>query len=147
MTAQPKQPPMQWPDVPENILRMLPPVLRAIVRALGINRATRWLKTYGGIYVYLPKYRTSALGLDVDEYTRLLMTLDRHIDAQRRICLPKADKILIMARNAQIRNNRTCSSLSTLARSNNLTRRQIINICNNDDDFIIQTDLFEQNPI
>lgn len=146
MTAQPQQP-MQWPDVPDNILRMFPPILRGIVRALGVLRARSWLCDYGGIIVYLPKCKTAALGLSAEEYARLSEILDRHIDAQRRICLPKADKILIMARNAQIRKDRPFSSLSKMARRNNLTRRQIINICNLDDDQVIQTDLFGQNPI
>lgn len=141
MTTQPTQP-MQWPDVPDAILRTFPPVLRAIVRALGICRAVQWLGDYGGIIIYVPMCKTSALGLSIDEYARLLSTLERHIDSQRRVCLPKADKILIMARNAQIRKDRHCLSLSKLARQNNLTRRHIINICQFDDDDAVQIDLF-----
>lgn len=142
MTAQPKQPPMQWPDVPDNILRMLPPVLRAIVRALGINRATRWLKTYGGIYVYLPKMPTYALDLTKEEIIRMQIALELHVSSKRLVTIPKADKIMAIIRNEQIRADRKRLSLSTLARRNNLTMRHIGNICRQTQDNDPQKDLF-----
>lgn len=142
MTAQPKQPPMQWPDVPDNILRMLPPVLRAIVRALGINRATRWLKTYGGIYIYLPKIPTYALDLTKEEIVRMQIALEPHVSSKRLVTIPKADKIMAIIRNEQIRADRKRLSLSTLARRNNLTMRHIGNICRQTQDNDPQKDLF-----
>ena len=141
MTAQQPQP-MQWPDVPDNILRMLPPVLRAIVRALGVSRATRWLKTYGGIYIYLPKMSTYTLDLTKDELVRMQIALEPHVSSKRIVTIPKADKIMAMIRNDQIRTDRRKFSLSTLARRSNLTMRHISNICRSKRDDDPQKDLF-----
>lgn len=147
MTGQPEQTPLQWPDVPDNILKMLPPVLRAIVRALGISRATCWLKTYGGIYIYLPKIAAYALELTREEIIRMQIALEPHVSAKRIVTIPKADKILAHIRNEQIRADRKNLSLSALARRNNLTTRHIINICNSKPDSVTQAELFEQIPL
>lgn len=140
MTAQ--LPPMQWPEVPDNILKMLPPVLRAIVRALGITRATRWLKTYGGIYIYLPKMSTYTLDLTKEELVRMQIALNPHISSKRIVTIPKADKIMAIIRNQQIRADRRRLSLSCLARRNNLTIRHIGNICRAKQDDDPQKELF-----
>lgn len=129
-----------FPAVDDELLKTLPPVLRAVVRALGFGRAREWLADHGGVNVSIPTYRTQALGLEPDELARLRVTLAPHLDAAGRCWLPKADKLFIRVRDAQIRKDRNYASINTLARRNHLSSRQILNICREDDDR--QFDLF-----
>ncbi len=129
-----------FPAVDEELLKTLPPVLRAVVRALGFGRAREWLSDHGGVNVSIPAYRTQALGLEPDELARLRMTLAPHLDAAGRCWMPKADKLFIRVRDAQIRKDRMHSSINSLARRERLSSRQILNICREDDDR--QYDLF-----
>ncbi|WP_416242755.1 hypothetical protein ACLSSQ_11640 [Azospira sp. APE16] len=129
-----------FPAVDEELLKTLPPVLRAVVRALGFGRAREWLADHGGVNVTIPAFRTIALNLEPDELVRLRATLAPHLDAAGRCCLPKADKLFIRVRDAQIRKDRASTSINTLARRNRLSSRQILNICREDDDR--QFDLF-----
>lgn len=130
----------RFPAVDEELLKTLPPVLRAVVRALGFGRAREWLADHGGVNVSIPAYRTQALGLEPDELARLRVTLTPHLDAAGRCWLPKADKLFIRVRDAQIRKDRNHASINTLARRNQLSSRQILNICREEDDR--QFDLF-----
>jgi hypothetical protein len=129
-----------FPSVDEELLKTLPPVLRAVVQALGFGRSREWLSDHGGVNVSVPTYRTQALGLEPDELARLRKTLAPHLDAAGRCWMPKADKLFIRARDAQIRQDRHKSSINKLARLNNLSSRQILNICREDDER--QFDLF-----
>ena len=129
-----------FPAVDEELLKTLPPVLRAVVRALGFGRAREWLADHGGVNVSIPAYRTQALGLEPDELARLRVTLAPHLDAAGRVWLPKADKLFILVRNAQIRKDKVHTSINALARINRLSSRQILNICREEDDG--QYDLF-----
>lgn len=129
-----------WPYVDADLLKTLPPLLRAVVKALGFGRAQQWLTDYGGVNVNVPQYRTKALDLEPEELDRLRFTLAPHMDQQGRVWMPKADKLFIRSRDAQIRKDRHTRSISALARSNNLSSRQITNICREVDDR--QYDLF-----
>jgi len=117
----------------EDLLGTLPPVLRAVVKALGLARAQEWLHDFGGVSVILPQYKTDALSLTADELQALRATLAPHLDAVGRFWAPKPDKILIRARDAQIRRERHKTSIRVLARRYRLTDRQILNICREDD--------------
>jgi hypothetical protein len=128
------------PPVDVELLKTLPPVLRAVVSALGFTRARHWLAAHGGVNVFIPRYRTTALGLEPDEITRLNATLAPHMDAAGRAWLPKADKLFIRVRDAQIRKERSTASINELARRNNLSSRHIQNICREDENR--QADLF-----
>jgi len=108
-------------------------VLRAIVRALGLRRAQEWLQHFGGVSIILPQYRTDALSLSADELQAMRATLAPHLDAAGRFWAPKVDKILIRARNNQIRRERSNTSIRVLSRRHNLTDRQILNICREDE--------------
>jgi hypothetical protein len=108
---------------------LLPPVLRAIVRALGFARAMEWLGEFGGVNVTLPKHHTTALALSDDELARLRGHLARHLDAAGRLWLPKADRLLRRTRDECIRRQRNNYSVNALARLYRLSSRQIINIC------------------
>jgi len=130
----------KWPYADEELLKSLPPILRAVVKALGFGRAQDWLHIYGGINITVPKYRQQALDLGADELARLRHTLAPHMDATGRVTMPKADKLFIRVRDAQIRKDRHGASISALARRNQLSSRQIINICRETDDR--QYDLF-----
>ncbi|WP_407059076.1 DNA-binding protein [Ralstonia syzygii subsp. celebesensis] len=129
-----------YPAVDEELLKTLPAVLRAVVRALGFGRARDWLTHHGGVNVSIPLYRTQALGLEPDELVRLRAMLAPHLDSDGRCWLPKADKLFIRVRDAQIRRDRGQASINTLARRHHLSSRQILNICREDDDR--QLDLF-----
>jgi Mor family transcriptional regulator len=115
-------------------LRLLPPVLRAVVRALGFSRAAEWLALYGGVNVVVPLFRARAIGLSNEELARLREKLAPHMDAQGRVWLPKADKLMIHARNQSIRHERAHASIRALARRYNLSSRHIVNICRGCDD-------------
>jgi Mor family transcriptional regulator len=121
------------PRVDPQLLAVLPPVLRAVVRALGVARAREWLMQYGGQHAIIPLICTSK-GLSKEEVARLRRELARHMDAAGRVTIPKADKVLIWFRDQQIRNERGRYSLPTLAHRYNLTVRHVMNICREDGD-------------
>jgi Mor family transcriptional regulator len=123
-------------------LPLLPPVLRGVVRALGFARAAEWLALYGGVNIVVPRYRASAIGLSAEELARLRKNLARHLDAQGRIWMPKADKLMIHVRNQVIRHERPHASIRVLARRYNLSSRQIVNICRDIDEVQAQGRLF-----
>lgn len=129
-----------YPVVDEELLGLLPPVVRAIVRALGFARSREFLAAYGGVNRNIPQYKSSGLGLTQEELARLRNTLQPHMDSNDRVWLPKADKLFQITRNAQIRKDRNNASIDKLARQYDLSSRQIVNICREDDDR--QFDLF-----
>ncbi|NOT66372.1 MAG: DNA-binding protein [Methylotenera sp.] len=129
-----------FPSVDEELLKTFPPVIRAVVKALGFARARDFLETHGGVNVHLPQFKSHALGLADDELARLRHTLAGHIDAAGRLWLPKPDKLFIMVRNTQIRHDKKHLSINKLARLNNLSSRHILNICRETDER--QFDLF-----
>nr|VFJ90852.1 MAG: hypothetical protein BECKLFY1418A_GA0070994_101336 [Candidatus Kentron sp. LFY] len=114
--------------------RGLPPVLRAVVRALGFDRASKWLASQGGLDVTLPKYKTRALGLSDAELARLRLELAPHLKAGDRVTLPKPDKLFRRIRNERLRAERTRKTVSALVVSYGLTGRQIRNICREEAD-------------
>lgn len=114
--------------VDEELLKTLPAVLRAVVRALGFDRASAWLKDYGGVNVYIPISTSIALKLNANELQRLRATLAPHMDAAGRCWLPKVDKLYLRVRDAQIRKDLQNESISLLARRYRLSSRQILNI-------------------
>lgn len=132
--------PLVWPAVDDELLKVLPAVLRAVVRALGYARARAWLADHGGVNVHVPARHTPTLGLEPAEHARLAHALAPHLDDNRRVWCPKADKLFQLARNAQIRRDRHQASIATLARRNGLSSRHILNICREGDDR--QADLF-----
>lgn len=130
----------EWPAADDELLKTLPPVLRAVVRALGFGRAREWLNDHGGVNVTLPSCRTYAQGLEPDELARMRVTLAPHTDDAGRCWMPKADKLFIRVRDAHIKQERLKASINTLARRHRLSSRQILNICREGDDR--QFDLF-----
>lgn len=129
-----------WPAVDAELLRTLPPVLVAVVRALGFGRAKSFLVKHGGVNVYVPKLRSAGLGLEREELFRLRETLKCHMDSAGRVWMPKPDKLFIRVRDAQIRKDRLRTSINSLAHQNHLSSRHIQNICREGDDR--QFDLF-----
>lgn len=128
-----------WPSVDIELLKGLPPIHRAVVRALGVGRAGQFLSEFGGVSVHIPKLKPKAFGLDPDELARLRIALAPHIDNETcKIDLPKPDKVFRQARNMQIRKERENASIRTVARAYFLTSRQIKNITREED----QMDLF-----
>lgn len=119
---------MEFPDVAPELLSTLPPVLRAIVRALGFVRAQEWLRDHGGVNIHIPLHKSPALGLTDDELQRLMVTLQPHLDANRRFSCPKFDKLMAVHRNHAIISSAHRDSISTQARQYNLTGRHIQNI-------------------
>lgn len=108
----------------------LPPILRAVVRALGWARARDWLLVVGGRSVYLPRTISRTASLTTEEVQRLNRTLAQHLSGANTITMPKADKLFLGARNGEIRALRADGvSLSDLSQQYGLTTRQILNIC------------------
>ncbi len=125
---------INWPAIDAELLRTLPPVLAAVVRALGFGRAQRFLLEHGGVNVNIPKHRADALGLSGDELNRLRETLTPHMDAAGRVWLPKPDKLFKRVRDAQIRKDKYHASINAQARQHHLSSRQIQNIRREGDD-------------
>ncbi|MCQ8103253.1 hypothetical protein NP590_03965 [Methylomonas sp. SURF-2] len=134
---------MDFPDVAPELLSSLPPVLRAVVRALGYIRAQEWLRAWGGLLINLPKHHTRALGLSDDELQRLRVTLAPHLDSNDRFSVPKIDKLWIRHRNAVINANKDWQSAAQQARAYQLTVRMITNIRREGEDVSRQMDLFD----
>lgn len=130
----------KWPAIDAELLRTLPPVLAAVVRALGFGRAKDFLLDHGGVNVSVPKHRSATLGLEPGELARLRETLAPHMDASGRVWMPKADKLFIRVRDAQIRKEKYHVSINAQARLHNLSSRQIQNIRRDGDER--QADLF-----
>lgn len=108
-------------------LRELPPVLRGIVRALGWERATDWLREHGGLVKRIPQARSHALGLSIDELQRLNDELSTHLEynTARRIALPKVDKLYLQLRDARIRRAASSRSIGAIAKEHRLTTRRV----------------------
>ncbi|CAD6876101.1 DNA-binding protein [Methylomonas fluvii] len=134
---------MDRPDVSHELLATLPPVLRAIVRALGYGRAQEWLRDWGGQVVNLPKYHTNKLGLSDEELQRLRAELAPHLDSNDRVSLPKIDKLWTRHRNALINANKDWQSAAQQARAYHLTVRMITNIRREGDGDERQMSLFD----
>ena len=133
---------MNWPEVDQSLLATLPPVLKAVVRALGFIRAQEWLRDHGGVNVHIPKLKTTALGLSADELPRLREALKPHLDANDRVSMPKADKLMQVHRNAAIIATAHRESIARQARLYDLSSRQITNI-RRQADIGHQLDLFD----
>lgn len=123
-----------WPDVDPELLKLLPPVLKAVVRALGFAKAKEWLHDYGGINVTIPKIKATALSLEAEELDRLRDTLAPHMDAAGRVTMPKADKLMALWRNEAIRKSAGSKSIAQQAREWNLSARHITNIRRDEED-------------
>lgn len=119
---------LQWPAVDEEVLRAFPPVLRAIVKALGFGRAGQFLNAHGGTNPVFPKLKTAWLGLNKEELTRLRITLKFHLEINPRISLPMPDKLFAHIRNQDIVRNMHHQTINTQVREYKLTNRQIMNI-------------------
>lgn len=135
---------MDFPEVDQSLLSTLPPVLRAIVKALGFARAQEWLRLHGGVNINLPQHFTHTLGLSNDELQRMRVTLAPHLDENGRFYCPKIDKLWIRHRNAAIVANKDWQSGAKQARAYLLSIRQITNIRRQADSADMQqVDLFE----
>lgn len=120
--------PVEWPQADDDLLRTLPPVLRAVVRALGFGRARDFLERRGGAPIWVPSIKQAAFGLTPDELNRLRITLDPHLNESRRITLPKVDKLFLKYRNEQIARERGERTVRDIAQTHALTTRQVTNI-------------------
>lgn len=120
--------PVQWPAVDDELLATLPPVLRALVRALGFARARELLESRGGAPVWVPVQKQAAWGLSPDEMHRLRTALEPHLNETRRITLPKVDKLFLKYRNDQIVRDRGNRTVREIAQDHALTTRQVVNI-------------------
>lgn len=119
---------MDFPDVAPELLATLPPILRAVVRALGFVRAQEWLRDHGGVDLYIPAHKITTLGLSEDELARLRVTLAPHLNDDRYFSCPKVDKLMAIHRNAAIIASAHRDSLTTQARQYGLTTRHVSNI-------------------
>ena len=118
----------QWPAVDDELLRSLPPVLRAVVKALGFGRAREFLENRGGAPVWVPAFKQAAWGLTPDEMNRMRLALEPHLNETRRITLPKVDKLFLKYRNEQIARDRGERTVREISQSHALTTRQVQNI-------------------
>lgn len=127
----------------ELLLSTLPPILRAIISALGLVRAQDLLIEHGGCYIKIPRKNAALLGLSDEELAALRIALDRHMGNDDRVALPKIDKIFMLFRDVEIRTNKSRYTLNELAKMYRLTSRHIQNICRDEGNVTAnQDDLF-----
>lgn len=117
---------LQWPTVEEEDLKPFPPVIRAVVKALGFGHATKFLEQNGGRPVLIPKYKSTSLGIDRLQLQRLRESLADHMINSDYVTLPKADKLLAHKRNQIILAEMNHKSIQKQAKENNLTTRSVV---------------------
>jgi hypothetical protein len=128
---------LRWPRVDADALRTLPPVLRAVVKALGWGRARDFLGLFGGQVVFVPECKATALGLSEIELARLRLVLAPHLSHTRCVAMPKADKLFLKWRDEEFARDMHGMSNAELARKYKLTTRHVLNLkrqCNGLDD-------------
>ncbi|NOR70000.1 MAG: hypothetical protein GQ532_09970 [Methylomarinum sp.] len=119
----------------------LPPQIRQLVALIGLPETFKLLQAKGGTQLRIPKIANRAEVLPEilqDESVDLLCKAW----SGKVFDVPKVDKILLQIRNQVISKARATQSASQLARSFDLTRRQIINICKLPEDYN-QVDMFD----
>ena len=117
---------MRWPKVDEEAVRTLPPVLKAIVRALGWGGAREFLVRHGGLCVYIPEGKGSALGLSEPELQRLRIVLEPHLATNRVIALPKPDKLFLRWRDEEFARDAQNMTVRELALKYKITTRWVL---------------------
>lgn len=124
------------------------PMLRRLIRSIGIGGTTLLLRWRGGCRLCLPR---DARRSELSQHLTFAQVdgLIREFGAGMWITLPKPDKLYIQARNAEIRDAHVHGdSLADLALRYGLTSRHISNIVAANDDAIddvedgVQSDLF-----
>lgn len=136
---------LYWPEVDDEVLKQAPPVMRAIVKALGFGRASEFLQQHGGLPFMLPKVKETKRGLMADEIQRLRITLLPFLNARNMVDLPKADKLLSHMRNQEIMSHKDKESITQQARKYNLTKRQVQNLRNEQEPQIFNRDAIRKN--
>lgn len=109
--------------------RLLPPVTRRIVGAIGVAATMKLLKARGGIRLWLPKNSENSEILTELLGPQLAAQLVEAFPDERVIKMPKADKLLAQIRDDAIRAQYAKGdSQAVLAIRYDLTDRQIENI-------------------
>ena len=112
-----------------ELLSTLPPVLRAIIHALGMLKAQEFLVAHGGTYIVVPRKNGAKLGLTDEQLHDFRGRLADHLTNDDRLAVPKIDKLFLRFRDNEIRINQRRFTLNQLAKKYNLSSRQIQNIC------------------
>lgn len=111
---------------------LLPPLMRNLVRLIGLPETLRLLEARGGIPTYIPAHPDQSTELKAVLSAAALEALARSEYAGHRVELPKPDKVIAQLRNHAIRNARTQMSAAQVARTFGLTRRHVINLSASD---------------
>lgn len=119
----------------------LPPQIRQLVVLIGLPETFKLLQAKGGTQLRIPKMANRAEVLPEILQAESVDLLCKAW-AGKVMDVPKVDKILLQIRNQVITKARATQSASQLARSFDLTRRQIINICKLPEDYN-QVDMFD----
>ncbi len=133
---------MADPDLSTIDPDTLPPQIRQLVALIGLPETFKLLQAKGGTQLRIPKVASKAEVLPEFLQCESIELLCKAWPAKV-IDVPKVDKILLQIRNQAITEARATQSASQLARSFDLTRRQIINICKSPGDDN-QVDMFEE---
>lgn len=108
--------------------RLLTPMLRRLVRSIGLPHTLTLLAKRGGLPLEVPRRgRSSVILVDLIG-AAAADCLAEEFAGTDAITLPMADKLHAQIRNRAIRAERSRASLSALASRYGLTRRQIVNI-------------------
>lgn len=120
--------------MPDLDVSLYTPMLRRLLRAIGIGGTTALLRWRGGCRLCLPQSPERSELRHYLTYSQAQGLIDE-FGAGMCITLPKPDKLFIAARNAEIRSEHLeGDSLATLALRYGLTTRHITNIIASNDD-------------
>lgn len=114
--------------MPELDVSAYTPMLRRLIRAIGVGGTTMLLRWRGGCRLCLPQKADRS---ELQRYLTFAQTqaLIDEFGPGMAVTLPKPDKLYIAARNAQIRGEHAQGdSLTTLALRHGMTKRHIMNI-------------------
>jgi len=122
--------------VVEIDMRLLPPTIKRMVRVIGIEMTLKLLRHQGGTDLRLPYGVTRRRRHGLSDLAQILNHEQIHAfygefaDGRKEMTLPKADKIVMQYRNAEIRrlHGGDGISLPVLALRFELTERQVWNI-------------------
>jgi len=113
--------------------RLLTPMLRRLVRSIGLPNTLTLLAKRGGLPLEVPRRgRSSYILVELIGETAADLLAEEFAGTEA-ITLPMADKLHAQIRNRAIRAERSTASLSALASRYGLTRRQIVNIAGEDE--------------
>ena len=104
-------------------LQLLPPLIRLVAKAAGVERALAFAAKHGGLVIYVPKVATPEHPLAADIGLAGLQALCAEFEGP--VSVPKALRAVLAVRNQRMRRQRAEASIRDLAQAYQLDRRRV----------------------